>query len=139
MFSFNILARDGKARLGKLATDHGAVDTPVFMPVGTAGSVKGVCPDQLRAAGVQMILANTYHLMLRPGPQTVEALGGLHRMMAWDGPILTDSGGYQVFSPGPPAEDRRPGRGLPVAHRRGAGGPDPAAGHRHPAQPRRAT
>ncbi|MFA6134294.1 MAG: tRNA guanosine(34) transglycosylase Tgt [Phycisphaerae bacterium] len=98
MFSFNILARDGKARLGKLATDHGEVDTPVFMPVGTAGSVKGVCPDQLRAAGVQMILGNTYHLMLRPGPQTVEALGGLHRIMAWNGPILTDSGGFQVFS-----------------------------------------
>jgi queuine tRNA-ribosyltransferase len=79
-------------------TAHGEVTTPVFMPVGTAGTVKAVTPDQVLAAGVQMILANTYHLMLRPGEQTVAKLGGLHRMMGWAGPILTDSGGYQVFS-----------------------------------------
>ncbi len=98
MFSFQLQHSSDKARLGVLQTDHGEVHTPIFMPVGTAGSVKGVCPDQLRAAGSQMILANTYHLMLRPGAETVDQLGGLHRMMAWDGPILTDSGGYQVFS-----------------------------------------
>ena len=98
MLSFDVVHTDSRARRGRLNTAHGAVETPVFMPVGTAGSVKGVTPDQLRAAGAQMILGNTYHLMLRPGAETVEALGGLHAMMAWDGPILTDSGGYQVFS-----------------------------------------
>ncbi len=98
MFSFEVKHSDGRARLGRLVTDHGAVDTPVFMPVGSAGTVKGVTPDQLRATGVQMILANAYHLMLRPGVETVAELGGLHRMMGWDGPLLTDSGGYQVFS-----------------------------------------
>jgi queuine tRNA-ribosyltransferase len=79
-------------------TGRGLVQTPAFMPVGTAGAVKGVTPEQLRATGAQIILANTYHLMLRPGVEAVEALGGLHRLMAWDGPVLTDSGGYQVFS-----------------------------------------
>jgi len=98
MLSFDVVHTDGRARRGRLNTAHGAVETPVFMPVGTAGSVKGITPDRLRAAGAQMILGNTYHLMLRPGAETVEALGGLHAMMAWDGPILTDSGGYQVFS-----------------------------------------
>lgn len=98
MFSFEVFETDGKARAGKLTTPHGQVDTPVFMPVGTAGSVKGVTPAQLRAAGAQMVLANTYHLMLRPGAETVADLGGLGRMMGWDGPVLTDSGGYQVFS-----------------------------------------
>jgi len=89
---------DGKARAGVLHTPHGQAPTPVFMPVGTAGTVKGVTPEQLSAAGARMILANTYHLMLRPGAETVAELGGLHRLMGWDGPILTDSGGYQVFS-----------------------------------------
>jgi queuine tRNA-ribosyltransferase len=98
MFRYDGTHTDGKARRGRLTTPHGEVDTPAFMPVGTAGTVKGVTPDQLRAAGAQMILGNTYHLMLRPGPETVERLGGLHRLMAWDGPVLTDSGGYQVFS-----------------------------------------
>jgi queuine tRNA-ribosyltransferase len=98
MFAHTITATERKARLGVLTTPHGQAATPGFMPVGTAGSVKGVTPDQLRGAGVQMILANTYHLMLRPGPQAVAKLGGLHRLMNWDGPILTDSGGYQVFS-----------------------------------------
>ena len=98
MFSFQVAQTCGKARFGRLSTPHGEVDTPVFIPVGTAGSVKGVTPDQLRAAGVRMVLANTYHLMLRPGGAVVERLGGVHRFMAWHGPILTDSGGYQVFS-----------------------------------------
>ena len=98
MFAFETICTSGKARRGRLTTSHGEVATPVFMPVGTAGSVKGVTPDQLRAAGAAMVLANTYHLMLRPGADTVAALGGVHRMMAWNGPILTDSGGYQVFS-----------------------------------------
>ncbi len=98
MFSFDVKRTDGRARLGRLVTGHGEADTPVFMPVGTAGSVKGVTPRQLRATHVQMILANTYHLMLRPGAETVAGLGGLHQMMGWDGPLLTDSGGYQVFS-----------------------------------------
>jgi queuine tRNA-ribosyltransferase len=98
MFKFEIQSVCGKARAGVLHTPHGEIATPVFMPVGTAGSVKGVTPDQLRAAGVGMVLANTYHLLLRPGPETVAALGGVHAMMGWQGPMLTDSGGYQVFS-----------------------------------------
>ncbi|HEY6221785.1 MAG TPA: tRNA guanosine(34) transglycosylase Tgt [Candidatus Eisenbacteria bacterium] len=85
-------------RSGLLHTAHGAVRTPAFMPVGTAGSVKGLSPAEIRAAGTQILLANTYHLMLRPGADVVRELGGLHRMMAWDGPILTDSGGYQIMS-----------------------------------------
>jgi queuine tRNA-ribosyltransferase len=96
--SFSIAATCGLARCGTLATPHGEVETPVFMPVGTAGSVKGVTPDQLRATGTRMILANTYHLQLRPTAAVVAQLGGLHRFMGWEGPILTDSGGYQVFS-----------------------------------------
>jgi queuine tRNA-ribosyltransferase len=85
-------------RTGRLRTPHGDVDTPAFMPVGTYGTVRGLTPAQLREAGVQILLANAYHLALRPGAETVAALGGLHRFMGWDGPILTDSGGYQVFS-----------------------------------------
>ena len=88
----------GKARLSQLTVPHGTIQTPAFMPVGTAGTVKGITPNQLRAAGSQIILANTYHLMLRPTAGTVAKLGGLHKLMGWDGPILTDSGGYQVFS-----------------------------------------
>lgn len=98
MLQLNITHRAGKARRGLLTTPHGDVETPVFMPVGTAGTVKGLTPDQVRAAGAKMILGNTYHLMLRPGAEAVAALGGLHKLTAWDGPILTDSGGYQVFS-----------------------------------------
>ena len=97
-FRFDLAATDGAARAGVWRTPHGAVETPAFMPVGTAGTVKGVLPDQLRAAGSVQILANTYHLALRPGAEVVADLGGLHRVMAWDGPILTDSGGFQVFS-----------------------------------------
>jgi queuine tRNA-ribosyltransferase len=86
------------ARLGRVTTPNGAFDTPAFMPVGTQGTIKGLLPDHVAATGSQCILANTYHLMLRPGEQTVAELGDLHRFMAWPGPILTDSGGFQVFS-----------------------------------------
>jgi queuine tRNA-ribosyltransferase len=88
----------GLARLGRLQTPHGAIDTPQFMPVGTQATVKSLTPADLRRAGTQIVLANTYHLALRPGHERIAALGGLHRFMAWDGPILTDSGGFQVFS-----------------------------------------
>ena len=81
-----------------MLTAHGPVDTPAFMPVATQGSVKSLAPSDLRAAGAQIVLANTYHLMLRPGHELMRELGGLHRFMGWDGPILTDSGGFQVFS-----------------------------------------
>jgi queuine tRNA-ribosyltransferase len=99
-FAFSILGEDiaTQARRGALTTPHGTFDTPAFMPVGTLGTVKGVDPDRLRDTGAQIILANTYHLALRPGEQTVAALGGLHEFMGWRGPILTDSGGFQVFS-----------------------------------------
>lgn len=89
---------DGAARAGVLETAHGAVETPVFMPVGTAGTVKAMTADAVRSTGARLILGNTYHLMLRPGAERVAALGGLHRMMDWPGPILTDSGGFQVMS-----------------------------------------
>jgi queuine tRNA-ribosyltransferase len=92
------LDRSSAARLGRLETPHGSLETPAFMPVGTQATVKGLTPDQVWATGTRMLLANTYHLALRPGEQTIEALGGLHRFMAWNGPILTDSGGFQVFS-----------------------------------------
>jgi queuine tRNA-ribosyltransferase len=88
----------GGARLGSLTTPHGVIETPQFMPVGTQATVKALSPGDLRAAGVQVILANTYHLSLRPGHERIARLGGLHRFMGWDGPILTDSGGFQVFS-----------------------------------------
>lgn len=97
-FAFSIVARDGAARAANFQTPHGSIDTPVFMPVGTLGTVKALDPDDLTAAGASMVLANTYHLHLRPGDDVVRDLGGLHRFMAWDGPILTDSGGFQVFS-----------------------------------------
>jgi queuine tRNA-ribosyltransferase len=86
------------ARLGRVTTPHGSFDTPAFMPVGTQGSVKGILPDHIAATGTQIILANTYHLMLRPGEKVVAELGDLHKFMSWPGPILTDSGGFQVFS-----------------------------------------
>jgi queuine tRNA-ribosyltransferase len=95
---FELLATDGAARTGRLTTAHGVVDTPIFMPVGTHATVKALGPDDLRAAGAQIVLANTYHLFLRPGHDLVKELGGLHRFMGWDGAILTDSGGFQVFS-----------------------------------------
>jgi queuine tRNA-ribosyltransferase len=96
--TFDLLRTDGGARLGRMHTPHGEVDTPAFMAVATQGSVKSLVPGDLRAAGAQIVLANTYHLFLRPGHELIRALGGLHRFMAWDGPILTDSGGFQVWS-----------------------------------------
>src|SRR5512132_573695 len=95
---FEVLATDGTARLGRLTTAHGVVDTPVFMPVGTLGTVKSLTPEDLEGAGAQIVLGNTYHLLLRPGPDVVRDLGGLHRFMGWPRAILTDSGGFQVFS-----------------------------------------
>ena len=97
-FSWTATAIDGAARAGVLRTAHGDVETPVFMPVGTAGTVKAMTADAVRATGARLILGNTYHLMLRPGAERVARLGGLHRLMDWPGPILTDSGGFQVMS-----------------------------------------
>ncbi len=97
-FTFDLLATDGAARLGRLSTAHGPVDTPAFMPVGTAGTVKAMLPASVAETGAQMVLGNTYHLMLRPGAERVARLGGLHAFMNWPGPILTDSGGFQVMS-----------------------------------------
>ncbi len=96
--TFEVLAREGPARSGRLWTAHGPVDTPCFMPVGTYGAVKGLTPDDLTAVGSQIILGNSYHLRHRPGPELVAAMGGLHGFASWDRAILTDSGGYQVFS-----------------------------------------
>lgn len=100
MFEFTVIARDprSRARAGRFQTPHGVVETPAFMPVGTQATVKALDPRELRLVGAQMILANTYHLALRPGAELIERLGGLHRFMGWDGPILTDSGGFQVWS-----------------------------------------
>ncbi|MBI3625454.1 MAG: tRNA guanosine(34) transglycosylase Tgt [Candidatus Rokubacteria bacterium] len=95
---FELLKTDGAARVARLSTAHGPVDTPAFMPVGTQGSVKSLTPEDLRRTGAQILLANTYHLFLRPGHRLIGELGGLHRFMSWDGPILTDSGGFQVYS-----------------------------------------
>ena len=95
---FQIQATSGPARLGRLTTPHGEIETPVFMPVGTVASVKGVPQDVLEELGVQILLGNTYHLYLRPGVETVRRMGGLHGFMSWERSILTDSGGFQVFS-----------------------------------------
>ncbi|GAB1363576.1 tRNA guanosine(34) transglycosylase Tgt [Rhodobacter sp.] len=97
-FGFQIKARDGKARTGVIQTTRGEIRTPAFMPVGTAGTVKAMMPESVRAAGADILLGNTYHLMLRPTAARIERLGGLHRFMNWDRPILTDSGGFQVMS-----------------------------------------
>jgi queuine tRNA-ribosyltransferase len=97
-FHLDAVDKQTSARAGRWETPHGVVETPAFMPVGTLGTVKGLTPDQLHDVGVQMVLANTYHLALRPGADVVADLGGLHRFMGWNGPILTDSGGFQVFS-----------------------------------------
>jgi len=97
-FKFELEARSGLARAGRVTTPHGSFATPAFMPVGTHGALKALTPDQVRAAGAEIVLANTYHLALRPGEALVSKLGGLHAFMRWQGPILTDSGGFQVFS-----------------------------------------
>ena len=99
-FTFTLKATDGKARRGQIKTAHGVIQTPVFMPVGTAATVKAMTPEQLKTTGSQIILANTYHLMLRPGAERIERLGGTRKMMGWDAPLLTDSGGFQVMSLG---------------------------------------
>ena len=97
--NFYLLTEDKTgARLGEMRTGHGVVSTPVFMPVGTQATVKGLTPEDLHSLGAQIVLANTYHLWLRPGVNVIGAMGGLHRFMHWHGPLLTDSGGYQVFS-----------------------------------------
>jgi queuine tRNA-ribosyltransferase len=96
--TFTVHARDGAARLGSLLTAHGVVETPAFMPVGTYGTVKAMTPEELEGLGAQIILGNTFHLLLRPGPEIIAAHGGLHRFMHWPHPLLTDSGGFQVFS-----------------------------------------
>ena len=100
-FQVTFRSAEGPARLGILRTPHGEVRTPVFMPVGTRAAVRTVTPDELEGAGVEMVLANTYHLLLRPGPELIRQAGGLHRFMGWSRPILTDSGGFQVFSLAP--------------------------------------
>ena len=98
MIGFTLLAADGAARRGRIATAHGTIETPAFMPIGTAGTVKAMRPEQVAATGAEIVLGNTYHLMLRPGAERIAALGGLHRFMNWPRAILTDSGGYQVMS-----------------------------------------
>ncbi|MDH5772638.1 MAG: tRNA-guanine transglycosylase, partial [Rhodospirillaceae bacterium] len=95
---FEVSATDGLARRGKLELAHGSVNTPAFMPVGTAATVKAMLPENVQQTGAEIILGNTYHLMLRPGAERIAKLGGLHKFMNWSGPILTDSGGYQVMS-----------------------------------------
>jgi queuine tRNA-ribosyltransferase len=97
-FSFNLISTDGAARRGEFVTPHGRVQTPAFMPVGTQGTVKGLSPGEVRDTGAEIVLGNTYHLMLRPGAERIAALGGLHKFMNWPLPILTDSGGFQVMS-----------------------------------------
>ena len=97
-FQFHVQATDGRARTGVIQTPRGEIRTPAFMPVGTAATVKALTVDQVKQTGADILLGNTYHLMLRPGPERMERLGGLHRFMGWDKPILTDSGGYQVMS-----------------------------------------
>ena len=105
MNNFKILHKDGKARVGELMTPHGIVETPSFNPVGTQATVKAILPKDLKEIGIQMVLANTYHLMLRPGVDLIKKMGGLHKFMNWDQPIMTDSGGYQVFSLGGALEE----------------------------------
>src|SRR3954469_15994122 len=97
-FGFEVQATDGLARAGLVTTAHGPMETPAFMVVGTVGTVKAMTADAVRSTGTQCVLGNTYHLMLRPGAERIAALGGLHRFMDWPGPILTDSGGFQVMS-----------------------------------------
>ena len=119
-FRFEIISVDEKsgARAGLLHTPHGAIETPVFMPVGTQATVKSLSPQELMACGCPVILANTYHLHLRPGDELVAKAGGLHRFESWDKSLLTDSGGFQVFSLRDISKDDRRGRMVSIAHRR---------------------
>ncbi|MEX2502765.1 MAG: tRNA guanosine(34) transglycosylase Tgt, partial [Trueperaceae bacterium] len=128
-FGYRVLARDGAARRGRIATPHGPIETPAFVAVATQGAIKSVLPRAVRNAGSQVLFANTYHLYLRPGAEIVAAHGGLHRFMGWDGPILTDSGGFQVFSLGAGIEHGVgkvasifPGEGVAPAGARGRSG-----------------
>jgi queuine tRNA-ribosyltransferase len=98
--TYKLLAKDGKARRGTITTPHGEIQTPVFMPVGTAATVKAMRPEEVADLGAEIILSNTYHLYLRPGHEIIREAGGLHKFMNWNKPILTDSGGFQVFSLG---------------------------------------
>src|SRR5215470_1798070 len=109
MFRFDLLTTDGAARRGRLTLAHGVVETPVFMPVGTYGTVKAMSPAELVEVGAQIVLGNTFHLWLRPGTDVIAAHGGLHRFMGWSRPILTDSGGFQVWSLGPLRKVREDG------------------------------
>jgi len=136
---FEVLARDGAARRGRLTTARGTVETPVFMPVGTAATVKTLDPRDLEALGARILLANTYHLFLRPGHERIERLGGLHRFMAWPGALLTDSGGFQVFSLGERAAGReRSGPGLVEIAEEGVTFRSHLDGSRHFLSPERA-
>ena len=118
-FSISHSDTQTSARTGTLTTAHGEIQTPIFMPVGTQASVKGMSQDGLKElVGAQIILANTYHLMLRPGYDIVSEAGGVHKFMAWDRPVLTDSGGYQVYSLGQMRKITEGGRVIQVAHRR---------------------
>src|SRR3954463_3383353 len=111
-FEFSISASDGAARTGAIAMQRGEIRTPAFMPVGTAATVKAMRPEEVRESGADIILGNTYHLMLRPGAERVAKLGGLHRFMAWERPILTDSGGDQGVSPFQLTKGTRGGGGV---------------------------
>ena len=117
-FELNGTDKNSRARAGKITTDHGEIETPIFMPVGTAGTVKAVSQQQLKEdVKAQIILGNTYHLYLRPGLEVLEAAGGLHQFNGWNKPILTDSGGYQVFFIGKFKKNNRRRSGFSVAHR----------------------
>jgi queuine tRNA-ribosyltransferase len=116
MSNFKIIAKEGQARAGVLKTPHGDVETPVYMPVGTQGTVKALTPDDLKELGAQIILGNTYHLNLRPTSELIKKMGGLHKFMGWDGPILTDSGGFQAFSLGAMIEHGIKKVSQPVVH-----------------------
>ena len=111
-FTVRALDVHSRARRGTLTTAHGVVETPAFMAVGTRATVTGLTPDDLRAVGAQVVLGNTYHLMLRPGPELFRRVGGIHEFMRWPGPVLTDSGGYQIFSLPERSHHHREGRAL---------------------------
>ena len=131
---FKVIKTEGRARRGEFTCAHGTVQTPVFMNVGTQGAIKGaVSAHDLREIGCQVELSNTYHLHLRPGDEVVRALGGLHRFMDWDGPILTDSGGFQVFSLSGLRKIKEEGVTFP--HRRAADLHGAGGVHAHPVQP----
>ncbi len=108
-FSLRATDAESRARRGTLVTAHGPVETPAFMAVGTRATVTGLTPADLEETGAQVVLGNTYHLMLRPGPELFRRVGGIHNFMGWQGPVLTDSGGYQIFSPRRPDAHRRGG------------------------------